>query len=145
MIQFPMPRPGRPLKQLRPAFRLAGLATALALLSASAASAAPPAYPQAVANSEAAARAVLARAGRESCLRGKLTRALLELSNSCEASGTRNSLCSLADKAVVVTPMSLTFMDDTSHQLLELIRPVGATTQASAAPVAPETERPGDP
>jgi hypothetical protein len=145
MIQFPMIPSVRVFQLLRPASRLAGLGAALALFSASAASAAPPAYPQAVANSEAAARAVLARAGRESCLRGKLTRALLELSNSCEASGTRNSLCTLADKAVVVTPMSLTFMDDTSHQLLDLIRPVGSTTQASAGRVAPETEMPGEP
>jgi hypothetical protein len=145
MIQFPMIRPGRALQMLLPASWLGGLATALALCSASAASAAPPAYPQAVANSEAAARAVLARAGRESCLRGKLTRALLELSNSCEASGTRNSLCSLADKAVVVTPMSLTFMDDTSHQLLDLISPGGSANQASAARVAPEPEMSGEP
>lgn len=144
MIRFPMIPTVRVFQLLRPVPRLAGLGAALALSSASA-SAAPPAYPQAVANSEAAARAVLARAGRESCLRGKLTRALLELSNSCEASGTRNSLCSLADKAVVVTPMSLTFMDDTAHQLLDLIRPVGSTTQASAGRVAPEPEMPGEP
>jgi hypothetical protein len=145
MISFSLSRAGGTLQRLRGASRLGGLGLALALSTAAAASAAPPAYPQAVANSEAAARAVLARAGRESCLRGKLTRALLELSNSCEVSGTRNALCSLADKAVVVTPMSLTFMDDTSHQLLDLIRPGGSANQASAARVAPETEMPGEP
>lgn len=116
-----------------------------ALLATSAASAAPLPYPQAVVNSEAAAKAVLARAGRESCLRGKLTRALLGLSNSCEASGTRNPLCSLADKAVVVTPMSLAFMDQTSQQLLDLIQPAHATAQASARRAAPEPEQPAEP
>ncbi len=111
-----------------------------ALLASSAASAAPLAYPQAVVNSEAAARAVLARAGRETCLRGKLTRALLGLSSSCEASGTRNPLCSLADKAVVVTPMSLAFMDETSEQLLEMIHPGSSATQASASRGLPQPE-----
>lgn len=115
------------------------------LLAMSAVSASPLPYPKAVANADVAARAVLARAGRETCLRGKLTRALLGLSNSCEASGTRNALCSLADKAVVVTPMSLSFMDDTSHQLLELIHPGDATNQASASKVKPEPAPPAEP
>ncbi len=120
-------------------------ALAAALLATSAASAAPLPLPQAVANSETAARAVLARAGRETCLRGKLTRALLGLSSSCEASGTRDPLCSLADKAVVVTPMSLAFMDETSHQLLDLIHPGGSSAQASARRAAPEAEQPAEP
>jgi hypothetical protein len=145
MIFLSLSRAGRTTQRLRSAVPPIGLGLALALSTASAAFAAPPAYPQAVANSEEAARAVLARAGRESCLRGKLTNALLGLSSSCEASGTRNSLCSLADKAVVVTPMSLTFMDDTSHQLLDLIHPGGMVKQASAARVAPEPEMPGEP
>lgn len=126
------------------ASRCAALGT-LTLLAASAVSAAPLSYSQAVVNTDAAARAVLARAGRETCLRGKLTRALLGLSSSCEVSGTRNALCSLADKAVVVTPMSLTFMDDTSHQLLELIHPERSTAQASARRAAPDSEQPAEP
>jgi len=145
MIQFPMIRPTRALQMLLPASWLGGLATALALCSASAASAATPAYPQAVANSEAAARAVLARAGVESCLRGKLTRALLGLSRSCEASGTSNPLCSLADKAVVVTPMTLVFMDATSHELLALIHPGASGPQASAKGVEPQPESVSEP
>ena len=129
----------------------AALACGSCLLGASLAApravqAAPPPYPQAVAFAEKAARAVLARAGREICLRGKLTRALLGLSGSCEASGTRTGLCSLADKAVVVTPMSLAFMDQTSHQLLDLIGGgSGAPPAASvsvAAPIAPEAGEP---
>ncbi|MEB3332806.1 MAG: hypothetical protein VKI83_09990 [Synechococcaceae cyanobacterium] len=86
-------------------------------------------YPAAVQKGRIAAEAVLQRAGRETCLRGKLNRALLGLSASCEAAGERNALCTLADKAVVVTPMSLAFMDETSQRLLELSAP------AVAAPV----------
>jgi hypothetical protein len=77
-------------------------------------------YPEAVQFSRQAAKAVLNQEGRETCLRGKLTKALLKLSDSCDATGQKNSLCTLAGKAAVVTPMSLTFMEDTSRQLLEL-------------------------
>jgi hypothetical protein len=77
-------------------------------------------YPEAVAFSRTAAKAVLNQDGRETCLRGKLTKALLKLSDSCDATGQKNSLCTMAGKAAVVTPMSLTFMEDTSRQLLEL-------------------------
>lgn len=138
------------LTRLTRAGRLSGgtslmAAFGAALLTTSAAAAAPLPFPQAVANSEAAARAVLARAGRESCLRGKLTRALLGLSGSCEASGTRTPLCALADKAVVVTPMTLTFMDETSQQLLDLIEPGRSTAQASTRRAAPEPEQPAEP
>lgn len=87
-------------------------------------------YPAAVQTSRIAAEAVLQRAGRETCLRGKLNRALLGLSASCEAAGERNALCTLADKAVVVTPMSLAFMDETSQRLLELSAPPAATAVA---------------
>jgi len=83
-------------------------------------------YPAAVSNSRIAAEAVLDRAGAETCLRGKLTKALLGLSASCEAAGERTPLCSLADKAVVVTPMTLSFMDDTARQLLELSAPASS-------------------
>lgn len=81
-------------------------------------------YAEAVGKARLAAEAVLHRAGRETCLRGKLNRALLKLSESCQASGQSNTpLCGLSDRAVVVTPMSLSFMDATSKQLLELSAP----------------------
>ncbi|MFN7899994.1 MAG: hypothetical protein ACK5N0_10085 [Synechococcaceae cyanobacterium] len=81
-------------------------------------------YPEAVKKARLAAEAVLHRAGRETCLRGKLNRALMQLSDSCQANGQSGSpLCSLSDKAVVVTPMSLPFMDATSKQLLDLSAP----------------------
>jgi hypothetical protein len=77
-------------------------------------------FPEAVAFSRKAANAVLNQDGRESCLRGKLTKALLKLSDSCDATRQTTPLCALASKAVVETPMSLTFMEDTSRKVLEL-------------------------
>ena len=77
-------------------------------------------YTQAVSETRKAAQAVLDHAGAETCLRGKLTKVLLRLSASCEAAAQQNALCTLADKAIVVTPMSLTFMEDTARQLLDL-------------------------
>ena len=100
------------------AFQAFFLAT-FAPLAFSPAKAAIP-YAQAVIESRKAAQAVLDHAGAETCLRGKLTKVLLRLSASCEASAQRNALCKLADKAVVVTPMSLTFMEETAHQLIKL-------------------------
>lgn len=88
--------------------------------AASAAVAAPLPYPEAVAQGRRAATAVLARAGAETCLRGKMTRALLRLSDSCAAAGRHDPLCVLADQAVVVTPMSLPFLQDTARRILDL-------------------------
>ncbi len=98
---------------------LAFLLATLAPFAFSAAMAAIP-YTQAVSESRKAAQAVLDHAGAETCLRGKLTKVLLRLSASCEAAAQQNTLCTLADKAIVVTPMSLTFMEDTARQLLDL-------------------------
>ncbi len=91
-------------------------------------------YADAVSRTHTAAEAVLAGAGKETCLRGKLTNALLGLSSSCEAKGERNPLCQLADKAAVVTPMSLAFMRDTATQLLALIdAPAAGSPQGAQA------------
>ncbi|MEX0589288.1 MAG: hypothetical protein WD136_08535, partial [Cyanobium sp.] len=49
------------------------------------------------------------------------TNALLGLSASCEAVGQRNSLCVLADQAVVQTGWSMAFMDATARQVIDLI------------------------
>jgi hypothetical protein len=115
---------GRPLFG-QPLLGLPLLGLPLVLLGAApSAVAASLTYPEAVSKARLAAEAVLHRAGRETCLRGKLNRALLKLSESCEASGqTATPLCGLSAKAVVVTPMSLGFMDATSKQLLELSAP----------------------
>ena len=98
-----------------------GMAAARAGSSIQGTAAAKP-YPQAVELTRQAATAVLARSGRESCLRGKLTRALLGLSASCEAGGLQTPLCGIADRAVVVPTWSLPFMDATAAQLLVLIK-----------------------
>ena len=110
------------------------------------ASAETPPYPKAVEFASKSAHAVLTRAGRETCLRGKLTKALLGLSNSCDAAGIKSPLCRLADKAVIVTPMSLAFMDQTSRQLLDLIAGgTGAVAPATGSPTAPWPESPAEP
>jgi hypothetical protein len=134
---------------------LAGSLLAGALALAGTAVAAPPScaatlpYAEAVARTDQAARAVLARAGRESCLRGKLTNALLGLSRSCEKEARREDpLCSLADRAAVVTPMSLAFMDDTSRELLRLIAPgtpVSVAPGRSPAAAEPDPNAMGSP
>ena len=88
--------------------------------------------PEAVATSRRAAQAVLAREGRESCLIGKLTNALLGLSSSCEASGARSPLCDLADHAAATTRWSMDFTDSTARSVLEL----SASALSSSAPAA---------
>ncbi|MCU0529209.1 MAG: hypothetical protein MUD04_06895 [Cyanobium sp. Prado107] len=115
----------RPGSLLRPAGVLVlGLAS-LGLWSASAAAvmggarAVP--YDQALGRTRDAAKAVITRAGTESCLRGKLTNALLQMVSSCEAAGQRNSLCELSNRAVVQPTWSLEFMEATARDVLELI------------------------
>ena len=76
---------------------------------------------QAVQRSRMAAEAVIHRRGKETCLRGKLTNALLGLSASCEVAGQKGRLCALADQAVVQVGWSLAFMDSTAQQVLDLI------------------------
>lgn len=81
-------------------------------------------YDKAVATGLAAAEAVLGRTGSESCLRGKLTNAMLGLSASCEASGQRNPLCQLADRAAVITGLwTLDAMDETARTVIRLAAP----------------------
>lgn len=101
---------------------LIGMAAPLLAMPAPACSAPLP-YGEAVAQGRQAATAVLAGAGAETCLRGKITRALLVLADSCTAAAERGPLCALAEQAVVVTPMSLAFMRDTSRQILALSPP----------------------
>ena len=107
---------------MAPSLLLRGFALGVLVVLAPVVGRAAPAlpFPQAIEISRGAAKAVLRQTGSENCLRGKLTKALLKLSDSCDASGQRNALCTLASKAVVETPMSLTFMEDTSRKLLEL-------------------------
>jgi hypothetical protein len=78
-------------------------------------------YDEAVGRTRTAAGAVVARSGTESCLRGKLTNALLVMVASCEAAGERNALCELSREAVVRPSWSAEFMEATARQLLDLL------------------------
>lgn len=122
---FPLGRmlPALPLALPGVLLGLGALAPPLLAMPPAACAAPPLPYAEAVARGRLAASAVLAGAGAESCLRGKLTRALLSLSDSCAAAAEAGPLCSLADRAVVVTPMSLAFLRETASRILELTAP----------------------
>jgi hypothetical protein len=113
--------PGRRLNRAAAALVLAGLGTALPAAAAVMGGARALPYDQALGRTEAAAVAVLARRGAESCLRGKLTNALLTMVASCEAAGEHNALCDLSNRAVVQPTWSAAFMETTARQVLELI------------------------
>jgi len=78
-------------------------------------------FPQAIEISRGAANAVLRQTGSENCLRGKLTNAMVTLSDSCDSAGRQDSLCRLADQVVLDTSgLPMTVMADTAQQLLRL-------------------------
>lgn len=78
-------------------------------------------YLEALRQSRVAAEAVLAQAGSASCLRGKLTNALLGLSSSCEAVAEHSALCQLADAVVLRTgDWDRSFLEGTARQVLQL-------------------------
>jgi hypothetical protein len=64
------------------------------------------------------ARAVLERRGTESCLRGKLSGALLVLSASCEAEARQTPLCALAEQVAVTSDWRSATMDASSKAIL---------------------------
>lgn len=99
---------------------------------------AAPAQPmaEAIRITREAATAVLEKGGSESCLRGKLTNALLGLSSSCEAAGLRSPLCRLADQVVVTTGWSVPFMEDSARRLLDLSQEDSAPTLNPSSPSA---------
>ncbi len=80
--------------------------------------ASPLPYPVAVERSRQAARAVLERRGTESCLRGKLSGALLVLSASCEAEARQTPLCALAEQAAVTSDWRSATMDASARAIL---------------------------
>ncbi|MCP9885777.1 hypothetical protein KBY97_11685 [Synechococcus sp. ATX 2A4] len=79
-----------------------------------------PAHAQAIDRTKKAAQAVLDQSGTEHCLRGKLTNALLGLSASCAGAEAGSPLCEFAERVVVTTGWSVTFMETTARQLLAL-------------------------
>lgn len=121
----PCPRPGkgqgRWLGRAAAAVLLAGLGAGLPAAAAVMGGARALPYDQALGRTRSAAHAVLERRGTQSCLRGKLTNALLTLVASCDAAGERNALCDYSNRAVVQPTWSGAFMDDTAREVLELI------------------------
>jgi hypothetical protein len=104
---------------------LAWLAAGLLIAPASRA-ATPLSYPEAVANSRETAEMVLGKVAAESCLRGRLNRAMIKLSDSCAANGERSELCRLADKVAATTPITEDVMEGASRRVLELTEPASA-------------------
>ena len=96
------------------------LALIFSLLFAPAHASVDPAYPQALLKVKEATEAVLGRTGTEGCLQGKLMNAMVELSNSCDASGRKDSICNFADKFVMSSVPPLAGLDDAAQQFLKL-------------------------
>ena len=115
---------------LRP-LGLAWLAAGL-LIAPAARAATPLPYPEAVANSRETAEMVLGKVAAESCLRGRLNRAMIKLSDSCAANGERSELCRLADKVAATTPITTDVMEGASRRILELTEPTSAQAPIQA-------------
>ena len=78
--------------------------------------------PEASQEAVTAANAVINQSGSEECLRGKLSNAILRLSNSCDVSGHSSSACELASKiAGQESELSMGDMIATSETLLNLL------------------------
>ncbi|MFZ4565453.1 MAG: hypothetical protein ACOYMY_03240 [Prochlorococcaceae cyanobacterium] len=108
---------------MAPALLLRGIALVPLLVLVPGVGRAAPAlpFPQALEISRRAADAVVRQTGSENCLRGKLTNAMVTLSDSCDASGRQDTLCRLADQVVMETSsLTMTVMEDTAQKLLRL-------------------------
>ena len=82
------------------------------------------AFPLREASQEAvtAANAVINQSGSEECLRGKLSNAMVRLSNSCDVSGHSSTACELASKlAGQDSELSMGEMLATSETLIDLL------------------------
>ena len=78
--------------------------------------------PQAAQEAVTAANAVINQSGSEECLRGKLSNAMVRLSNSCDVSGHSSSACELASElAGQESELSMGEMLATSETLLDLL------------------------
>ena len=79
-------------------------------------------FPEASAAAKNAAEAVIHEAGSEECLRGKLSNAIVQLSNSCDVSGLSSSVCDLAsDIAGRELELDVAEMLSTSETLLQML------------------------
>ena len=81
-------------------------------------------FKQASSDALTAANAVLKQAGTEECLRGKLSNAIVQLSNSCDVSSLETSVCVMASSiAGEENELSMGEMMTTSTQLLLMLEP----------------------
>ena len=79
-------------------------------------------FPEASAAAKQAAVAVINETGSEECLRGKLSNAIVQLSNSCDVSGLSSSVCDLASDFVCrERELDMAEMLTTSETLLQLL------------------------
>ena len=79
-------------------------------------------FEQASAGAVDAVQAVIDAAGSEECLRGKLSNAIVRLSNSCDARGLTSTACVLAsDIAGQDSQLSMGEMLSTSQALLRML------------------------
>ena len=79
-------------------------------------------YAEASAGAATAARAVINEAGSEECLRGKLSNAIVQLSNSCDVAERSSSVCELASEiAGQENELSFGEMLSTSESLLLIL------------------------
>ena len=79
-------------------------------------------YDKASAGAATAAKAVINEAGSEECLRGKLSNAMVQLSNSCDAADRSSSVCELASEiAGQENSLSMGEMLSTSETLLQML------------------------
>ena len=86
-------------------------------------------YSQATATTKAAAEAVVSGAGSEECLRGKLSNALVQLSNSCDVNGHSSSACELAGRlSGLDAELSVGDMLSTSQSLLLMLEDETSTS-----------------
>ena len=78
--------------------------------------------PEASQEAITAANAVINQSGSEECLRGKLSNAMVRLSNSCDVSGHSSTACELASKlAGQDSELSMGEMLATSETLIDLL------------------------
>ena len=82
-------------------------------------------FEQASSGAVTAANAVLKQAGTEECLRGNLSIAIMQLSNSCDVAGLETAACLMASSiAGEENELSMGEMVTTSKQLLLMLEPL---------------------
>ena len=79
-------------------------------------------YPEASREAATAANAVISGSGSEECLRGKLSNAIVQLSNSCDAANRSSPSCELASViAGQESELDIGEMISTSETLLQML------------------------